>query len=463
MKKEDRNGTNWVFLLILFLLFAAVTAQAAIPGIQGPTFDLTAKTGRITIDEGNSVLIWGFADAAVNNPHNGGRAQYPGPTLIVNQNANVTINLTNQLPVPISIVFPGQANVTASQGIPGFLTGEAPPGGTVSYSFIASEPGTYIYHSGTRPELQVEMGLFGALIVRPLGFDPAVKATWRAYNHDASAFDREYLHVLSEIEPRFHDMVLVGRMDQIDNTTAYPVYWFINGRAGFDTVAPVLDDAPYFPHQPYDGFVRMHPRERVLIRMIGAGRDLHPHHLHGAHHNVIARDGRLLRGPTDQDLSELAFTTSVAPGQTFDSIFTWTGDNIGWDVYGHADVDNQPTGNFPGPEDIDHNGDGILNCMDPTPEEAAVEDMTDHCKPIPVILPDSKELAFGPFWSGSPFLGTGGALPPGEGGFNPTSALFFMWHSHNEKELTSNNIFPGGMLTFGAVEHPSVVIEPTNP
>jgi manganese oxidase len=38
-----------------------------------------------------------------------------------------------------------------------------------------------------------------------------------------------------------------------------------------------------------------------------------------------------------------------------------------------------------------------------------------------------------------------------------------MWHSHSEKELTSNNIFPGGMLTFGVVEHWDVTIEPGNP
>ena len=35
-----------------------------------------------------------------------------------------------------------------------------------------TEPGTYIYHSGTQWDLQGEMGLVGALIVRPTGFDP---------------------------------------------------------------------------------------------------------------------------------------------------------------------------------------------------------------------------------------------------------------------------------------------------
>ncbi len=38
--------------------------------------------------------------------------QYPGPTLIVNQGDTVKIVLNNTLPVPVSIVFPGQQGVT---------------------------------------------------------------------------------------------------------------------------------------------------------------------------------------------------------------------------------------------------------------------------------------------------------------------------------------------------------------
>ena len=51
--------------------------------------------------------------------------QYPGPTMIVNQGDVVTVTLNNRLPVPTSIVFPGQ-KVTASGGTAGLLTQEAP-------------------------------------------------------------------------------------------------------------------------------------------------------------------------------------------------------------------------------------------------------------------------------------------------------------------------------------------------
>jgi hypothetical protein len=81
----------------------------------------------------------------------------------------------------------------------------------------------------------------------------------------------------------------------------------------------------------------------------------------------------------------------------------------------------------------------------------------DHNKPIPVILPDIKDILPGPLYTGSPYLGAAGTLPPGEGGFNPFNAYPFMWHSHNEKEITSNDIFPGGMLTWALVVPPGVL------
>src|SRR4030042_6379093 len=91
--------------------------------------------------------------------------------------------------------------------------------------------------------------------------------------------------------------------------------------------------------------VKAHPGERILVRMIGGGRDSHPFHLHGNNRTVIARDGRLLTSnlnnpaATGPDIGESAFTTTVAPGQTFDAIFIWTGDALGWDFYGHGPGD----------------------------------------------------------------------------------------------------------------------------
>src|SRR5262249_29527005 len=108
--------------------------------------------------------------------------QIPGPTLIVNEGDTVTVNLTNNLPTPVgntSILFPG-FNVTAHGVAPnalspcaiapaGLLTTEAKHGCTVQYTFVANSPGTHAYYSGTQSDLQVEMGMYGAVIVLPTG------------------------------------------------------------------------------------------------------------------------------------------------------------------------------------------------------------------------------------------------------------------------------------------------------
>ena len=73
-------------------------------------------------------------------------------------------------------------------------------------------------------------------------------------------------------------------------------------------------------------------------------------------------------------------------------------------------------------------------------------------------MPEQFSLAFGGFWSGSPFLGTVALLPPGEGGLNPNAGYTYMWHSHTEKEIINFDVFPGGMMTMLIVEPMSVPI-----
>ena len=429
-------------LLLMLGAVSAAHANAVVAGITGTTFNLTTGTASFPTPDGDSLFVWLYGDM------DGGTAvQYPGPTLIVNQGETVTINLTNNLTVPTSIVFPGQGQVTATGGTPGLLTAEAAAGGgTVSYTFTATHPGTYQYHSGTNTELQVEMGLVGAIIVRPTGFDQATNRT--AYGTADSAYDHEYLFLLSEMDPFIHDLVDFGFMDLVDNTEAFPVFWFVNGRNGVDTLSNNF--VPWRPNQPYGALARTRPGEKVLLRIVGGGRDQHAFHPHGNHSRIIARDGRLLssNGGTSANLAVDQFTISPTPGGTVDALFNWTSKGLGWDIYG--------TG--PG---FQHQCAGQNLNQGPTPgviDPATGEDCTYHGDPIPVTLPGLQDLTFGGWYSGSPFLGHFGQLPPGEGGLNLNGGLFFMWHSHNEKELTNFDIFPGGMLTFVVIEPPGTPI-----
>jgi len=395
---------------------------AAVTGISGTAFDLTAKSGSISTADGGSIPTWGYANGA-------GVMQYPGPTLIVEQGQTITVNLSNDLTVPVSILFPGQ-DVTATGGAAGELAQEAAPGGSVTYTFQASKPGTFVYYSASQMPLQIEMGLVGALIVRPY-----MGANY-AYDDATTQFDREVLFLLTEMDPAIHQLAAAGDFAAIDFADRWPVNWFINGRSAPDTMLP--DFVGWLPNQPYNCMPLIHPGERLLMRMVDAGLDLHPFHHHGNHSRLIAADGNLLESTpgAGPDLSHEVFTIKMAPGQTADALFSWTGKGLGWDIYG------DPAEHPHSCNDID--GDSF--------DDTTKEYCPDHGKPIPVTLPNQQNLTFGGFYSGSPYLGIPGLLPPGEGGLNPNAGYTYMWHSHTEKEMVNNDIFPGGMMTMLMIE-----------
>jgi manganese oxidase len=428
-------------LLLAVLLTVGSFVHAAIPGQEDlgptPTFDLSASAAYVAMPDGASIYAWGYGAS--------GNMQLPGPTLIVRQGALVTITLHNALPPAAgntSIVFPGH-DVTATGGLQGLVAQEAQPGGSVTYTFTAGQPGTYLYHSGTRPDLQVEMGLYGALVVRPSNTINAGCLN-AAYNFAGTCFDREYLFVLSEMQIEIHQAVEAQSSGagpiNVQMEPYEPEYWMINGRGAPNTMEELYSGV--FPHQPYNSMPRMHPGEKVLLRVVGAGRQQHSFHTHGNHVRVLARDGQLLISPTDPAKlqSKLEFSIPSLPGQTVDGIFEWTGKDLGWDIYGHRA------------------GDGST-CNTPSGYDTVTwEWCPDHTRPIPVNLPGPNVLLNGGFYSGGPYLGGLVQLPPGQGGLNPNAGYVYMWHSHIERELTNGNIFPGGMMTMLIVEPPSAPI-----
>ncbi len=369
----------WVAsVLVVAGLQFAVAARAAAPGITGPVFNLTAQPAYISQPDGQSVYSWGygcngapsgFAPAGITG--NCPSMQIPGPTLIVTEGQTVTVNLTNNLPNAAgstSILFPGFAMQAFTNGAPGLLTQEAAPGQTVTYKFIASSPGTRAYYSGTQGDLQIEMGLFGAIIVLPANIPAACTALIHkdiqtansghgesdfrlaaaAYDHAKSCYDREYMFQFSEMDPNIHS-VAEAQVLAKGNCTAgaagcslavptepyHPAYFMINGRSMPDDMD--ANYAPQYLHQPYNGNPHIHPGEQVLLRVIGQGRWQHPFHEHANHVRILARDGNLILSQNDssQLAGPLLFTTTTTPGLAMDGIFYFTGRGLNWDMYGH--------------------------------------------------------------------------------------------------------------------------------
>jgi multicopper oxidase len=390
-------------------LLLSIGAPAQSPGMpktgmvctNGPSFALTTTTGNIQTPDGNDVFMWGYS---ANSDF-----QAPGPVLCVDQGDTVTVTLNNTLPEPVSIVFPGQEGVSASGGAAGLLTNEAPTGGSVTYTFTASRPGTYLYESGSDPSKQVEMGLYGALVVRP------TMGSNFAYNNASTQFDtnREYLLLLSELDPDLHHAVETN--GTYDFTKLHNRYFSINGREFPDTIQD--NGSALLPNQPYGALVRLQPSDagnasqNALVRMINAGTLNHPFHPHGNHTKEIAQDGRLVA-------SSEHFGETIGSGQTKDYTLRW--DNQSTDTAGHSFNDNwNPVTN-----------------------------------PLPVSGPNYRNVAFGnpTFYSGDPYLGYKGTLPTGTASLNLCGEWFFPLHSHALDEFTNFDAPFGGMGTLLRVD-----------
>jgi FtsP/CotA-like multicopper oxidase with cupredoxin domain len=539
-------------LVIAAALLLAGGAQAATPGITGtatgaPVFNLDAAANYISQPDGAQIYSWGygcaaattpsykFAPAVFNTPGLGvcPTMQVPGPTLIVTEGDVVTVNLTNSLPPGAgntSIMFPGfqvcgaisggtcTPNVTGAAGL---LTREAIPGGSVTYRFVATTPGTRAYYSGTQSDLQIEMGLYGAIVVLPkpkiplsncsaLGSDtsqnlPHTGEYFRlapsAYDHEETCYDREYLFQFMELDPRIHTQAeaqtrAIASCINTATTTCpttlsvktepyHPSYFLINGRSMPDDMDP--DYAPNYPHQPYNGNPHMHPGDLTLLRTIGQGRWEHPFHQHGNHVRILARDGNLILSQNDKQTpprlgGRMEFTTDTYPGQSYDGIFYWSGKGLGWDIYGHTPVNglaNPPCDpGSPGTPNYGYDTTTAAKAAGNYFEWCADHNHPLETNPTGQIAGGGSAAQFDPqvatnglWYNGTPYLGPDAVtrnrgttpLPPGTASQNPLSesGIAFMWHSHNEREITTNDVFPGGMLMMMLVDPPVWYIDET--
>jgi len=395
MKKWNSVTRLLPLVITAMALLLTSMAQAATPGISGTSFSLTAAPGYITQPDGALIYSWGYGctnttgvtfvpagvswAAAPNCP----AMQIPAPTLVVTQGQTITVVLTNNLPTGAgntSIVFTGaQVTSPSGSGVAGLLAREAQPGGAVTYTLTGLTPGTHAYYSGTQPDLQIEMGLYGALVVlpstsvntgncSPLGSDNGQKLgggttdfrlAKAAYDHPEACYDREYLFQWAELDPRIHRQAeqqaqAIATCSATSNPTPslpcpttlavavepyHAAYFLINGRSMPDDMDP--DYVPNYPNQPYNGNPHMHPGDLVLVRVIGQGHLQHPFHEHANHVRILARDGGLILSQNDSVTpprlaGRMEFTTDTTPGQAFDGIFYWSGKGLGWDIYAHT-------------------------------------------------------------------------------------------------------------------------------
>lgn len=261
-------------------LFKLAVAAMALAGLAAPsravTYQLTAAPVNVTLG-GQSVTLWGYGLGA-------GTVTVPGPRLTVPPgDTTLTIILTNNLPEPTSLVIPGLQTALSPvmfaytardsslgrQRVRAFVN-ETAAGGQLTYTWNNVKPGTYLYHSGSHVQKQLQMGLYGAV---------TKDAAAGQFAYPGVHYDSEAIVFLSDVDPAFTTAVTGGLYGVGQYTSTFvrkPRYFLING-------------ASYTPGQT--PLAAGGVSTAVLLRFLNTSLDLRTPVLQGGSMAVIAEDG----------------------------------------------------------------------------------------------------------------------------------------------------------------------------
>ncbi len=274
--------SNTVMAAEYWLRAAATTVNMPDPAggapIAVPMWGYKACTGFVTGDTCGPVTV-------------------PGPALAVPAgDSTLRVHLLNELTTPTSLVIHGLIKPMVpvwsdgSTGSRPSLTARvrsfdkevAANGAADVYEWTNVRPGTYLYQSGTQPQVQVQMGLYGAVNKNAVEAVPSPTAPVRAQSYAGVAYeyDNQATLLYSEIDPALHAAVATGTYGTAAGPTSTfsyaPKYFLING-------------------QPYPTNAVIAPTGNpgtTLLRFLNAGLTTHVPMIQGTHWKVIAEDGK---------------------------------------------------------------------------------------------------------------------------------------------------------------------------
>ena len=371
---------------------------------------------------GNSVYFWGYANGA-------GNRAVPRPDPDRQPGRDGHRHPEQRTARSRSRSCSRARTSRASGGQPGRRADPRKPpraGGTVTYTFTASRAGHVPLPQRDRPDLQIEMGLVGALIVRPTGSGTCrVSPNRKAYAPLPTA-----LTTTSTCSP--------DRDGRKSSTTwsrhraGCSLEVDTDQRASPSTGSSTAAPAPTPCCRPTPLGCRpspttpcrlLHAGDKVLMRVIGAGRDSHPFHHHG--NNALSHRPRR-PAPSADRLRERAPTSATR---------------------------SSPSRRTPGrprrPLHLDRREAGLGRlrpCARGSSGPRRIR--AGPRQAVPGQAADGSGLDLRPDVLGQSVPGCAGHPASRPGRLQPGAGFMYMWHSHNEKEICNNNIFAGGMLTF---------------
>ncbi len=284
---------------------------------------LCAGETTVTMPNGDIVPMWGYASGGAMAGVCDGTITVPGPRIDVPVGDTVlNVTLTNTLPdmngvaTPTSLVIPGLRDAamvpvfdTTAGVAPGlrrvrsFTHETSSAGGTAVYNWTGIAPGSYIYESGTHPAVQMQMGLYGAMV-----HDSAAGVAYAGV-----PYDNEVVLFYSEVDGPLHGNIAAdlygtdGVDDVVSSTVDYqPDHFLVNGKP-YEAADPDLPAGL--------------AGERTLLRMFNIGLFTHTPVLNNLRMELVARDAKPLPHNRNQN------SATLNPGQTKDAIVIASADD----------------------------------------------------------------------------------------------------------------------------------------
>ena len=295
-----RKLRKLIFLWVVIVLPHQVYAIDVSNGLTLGVMPMTKTLG------GNDITFWVYCIMGSTDPGGCMNPQLPGPVLELGVGAQASVTLMPGMmavePAPYdghTIHFHGLDVPQGEDGVP--ETGSPTSGDTYTFNVDSRYVGSHKYHCHVHTVKHLEMGMYGAFIVRAVDAQGNFVNT---INQDGPAYDFEWNWVLSTVDPRYHTV----EGDNIVFASYVPQYFLINGNEGTSRSSPAETLAAT-------------PGSNVAIRLMG----LHSVNatfriLDGSNnpqsfvlHN---RDGFALNTP--QVVSEI----EISPGQTKDIMIT---------------------------------------------------------------------------------------------------------------------------------------------
>lgn len=310
---------------------SAHTDDQPLPPTQVRNITLYVRSTTLTMPDGQKIFAFGYTD----DPK--GQAKIPGPTIVANVGDTVNLKLVDdQDPTKTKYNPTGDGHTIHLHGLdmPSAMDGDpmtaagghaVMQGQTMLYHFVAKYSGTYYYHCHESAAEHIQMGMYGALVIRPRGHAN------QAYI-GTPTFNKDYTFVLSDMDSAGHQQDynnLYKGGDDVNWTNYRANYFLINGKAWPDTMKDPNDN------------VNATLGQTVLVRLINTGYEVHSIHSHGFHFQVIGSDGRKLDSPYYKD------TIDVAPGERYDILFHL--DQVGrYMFHDHIEQNTTNNGDYPG-------------------------------------------------------------------------------------------------------------------